>query len=238
MANSRNTLWNVLAGVFTLATVCVCLAALVIFVNPQSGLNPFPAPTLPALLQLPTLTPTPLNLLPPTWTPTPTLPPTNTPLPTPTHTPTTPTATPTRFTLPTWTPSPTITPTPLPNFGLAEGSPSWVQSDTVNPERSCAWMGVAGQVLDSSGEAVNGITVLLGGTYEGKPIQITTVTAAGTAYGDGGYEITIADDPNASKGTLYVQLFSENGAPLSSRYSFRTYDSCQKNLILINFVQK
>ncbi len=238
MANSRALVWNIIAAVSLLATVCVLLGTLIIFVNPQSGLNPFPAPTMPALLQLPTATPTPQNLLPPTWTPTPTGLPTNTPTPRPTATPITPTASPTRFTLPTWTPSPTPTATPRPTFVLSDGSPAWVQSDTVNPARGCNWMGVAGQVLDTAGEAVNGITVLLGGTYEGKPIQITAVTAAGTAYGDGGYEITLADDPNATKGTLYVQLFASDGAPLSSQYTFRTYDSCEKNLVLINFTQK
>lgn len=99
-------------------------------------------------------------------------------------------------------------------------------------------MGVGGQVLDDAGNPVDGITVFLGGKYEGKAIQLTTTTVAGTPYGDGGFEITLADDPNSTKETLYLQLFSSNGVAVSKQYYFRTYDSCQKNLILFNFSQE
>jgi len=58
---------------------------LVIYANPDSNLNPFPFPTIPPTIVVPSPTPTLLHL-PPTWTPTPrseaTRMPTNTPLPT------------------------------------------------------------------------------------------------------------------------------------------------------------
>ncbi len=234
MARSRDLVWNILTALFLLATVCILGVVAVIFINPRSSLNPFPQPTVPIALQLPTSTPTPVNQLPPTWTPTLTPPPTSTPTVTPTRPPATPTTTPTRFVLPTWTPTATNTPTPRPSFAPSANSPSWMPS----PNHGCDWMGVGGQVLDSAGNPVNGITVFLGGKYEGKPIQLTTTTVSGTAFGDGGYEIKLADDPNSVKETLYVQLYAADGAPVSRQVYFRTYDDCQKNLIRIDFAQK
>src|SRR3989304_9948692 len=61
---------NFLTILVLLATVCVAGLFLTIYFNPASGFNPFPPPTLPVVISLPTLTPTPRNLLPPTWTPT------------------------------------------------------------------------------------------------------------------------------------------------------------------------
>ena len=62
--------WDILAIVFTAAAL-ICLALiLLIYANPDSGLNPFPFPTLPPTIVVPSPTPT-LLQLPPTWTPTP-----------------------------------------------------------------------------------------------------------------------------------------------------------------------
>ena len=77
--------WDVLAIIFTTAAL-ICLAlVLIIYTNPDTSLNPFPFPTLPPTIVVPSPTPT-LLQLPPTWTPTPLvstpLPPTGTPFPT------------------------------------------------------------------------------------------------------------------------------------------------------------
>lgn len=134
----KDSTWNLLA-IFTLAAlVLVVVLFVVIFLNPQSALNPFPPEPLPTQLVLPTATPT-YRQLPPTWTPTlgqgrsslatldprpsSTLPPTSTSFTIPTFTATftvtstptdtaTPTNTPTRTPVPTATPRPTNTPVP------------------------------------------------------------------------------------------------------------------------------
>lgn len=64
----RFSIWDILAIIFTVAAL-ICLV-LVIFINPDSSLNPFPFPTLPPTIVVPSPTPT-LLQLPPTWTPTP-----------------------------------------------------------------------------------------------------------------------------------------------------------------------
>ncbi len=110
------SIWDILSVVMLFATVIVVMVVAQIFLDPRSGINPFPPPTMPAPLVLPTQTHTPISplRLPPTWTPTvvkatletaasPTaLKATITPLPTSTG-----------FVVPTWTPTitPTVTPT-------------------------------------------------------------------------------------------------------------------------------
>jgi hypothetical protein len=119
-------LWNVLS-VFTLAvTAGVGVLYLQIFINPYASTNPFPPPTLPAALVLPSSTPT-LRKMPATWTYTPeagskniadllpssTLRPSETPVNFPTSTPTpTTTLTPTATNTRTKTPAHTRTRTP------------------------------------------------------------------------------------------------------------------------------
>ncbi len=106
------SIWDILAIVTLIAVFVVGIVFLQIFSNPYSSLNPFPPPTLPPMVVIPTSTATPRSL-PPTWTPGPDvatpepvsevidLVSTSTPIPTATG-----------FILPTFTPSKTMTITP------------------------------------------------------------------------------------------------------------------------------
>ena len=60
--------WDILSVLLLLATAIVLLVVINIYSNPSGGLNPFPPPTMPSSLILPTYTNTPLRL-PATWTP-------------------------------------------------------------------------------------------------------------------------------------------------------------------------
>ena len=62
------SIWDILSIFLLLATAIVLLVVINIYSNPYGGLNPFPPPTLPSSLILPTYTNTPLRL-PETWTP-------------------------------------------------------------------------------------------------------------------------------------------------------------------------
>jgi hypothetical protein len=99
-------------------------------------------------------------------------------------------------------------------------------------------MGVAGQVLNMSGAPIStGIIVKLGGVLDGNPKDINSLSGTATQYGDAGYEIVLASKPIASSGTLWAQLLDQAGLPLSGQVYFDTYDSCDKNLVFINFRQ-
>jgi len=66
------TFWDFLAILLVVATLVIVVVVLVIYINPSSPVNPFPYPTLPPTIAVPSLTPTPYRL-PATWTPTPNL---------------------------------------------------------------------------------------------------------------------------------------------------------------------
>jgi hypothetical protein len=130
----RNPVLNILTILSLLCLCGVSAFVLTIFVNPDSALNPFPPPTEPAALVLPTDTPT-VQSMPPTWTPQSAtsaatiipLAPSATPL-----------FTPTTFTLPTYTPTatPTETPTetPLPTDTEEPPEPTSPPAPTKTPK--------------------------------------------------------------------------------------------------------
>lgn len=228
--------WSMLTILFLLMVVCVAAGFLVIFTNPSSALNPFPPPTLPARAMLPTATPTNAVIpLPATWTAT------SSPVPIPTETPT-PTSTlpptPTPITL---TPTPPFTPTLPPEgypYALRPGFPKAIEN-IYHPELGCDWMGVGGQVVDLSDAPVTGLIVRLGGRLPGVQIEENTYSLTGVAlnYGRSGYEFKLADRPIASKNLLWIQLVNQAGVPISDRVYFSTFESCDQNLILIDFKQ-
>lgn len=230
---------NILTVFVLLGALCSGTLFLVVFANPQTGLNPFPPPTLPPTAALPTATAPAAQRLPPTHTSQPL---TETPEPTITMTsmPTdVPTATPTQFVLVSLTPVPVTEEPDLSAvaFGLKEGSPQQLPN-FARPELGCAFMGVAGQVFELNGNVITqGITIQLGGLLSGSILDLLSLTGTTNLYGPGSYEFILADQPIASSNSLWVQLLDQAGLPLSEKIFFTTFDDCERNLILINFQQ-
>jgi hypothetical protein len=212
--------------------VILCLAGyfLMVFVNPQSALNPLKPPTPIPPVYTPTYTATFLQL-PPTWTSTPTIEPS-----------------PTRTLAPTWTPweTPTVamlvkptntkkpTSTPKPIYAFA-ASLTPIASTIIHPESGCNWLGVGGSVLDKNNSPVNGIVVHIAGKLGSEAIDSLTVSGTAPQYGQGGFEFALGTTPVATKNTLWIQLLDQAGLPLSDRVTIVTYTACEKNLILIRF---
>ncbi len=223
--------WDGLSILLLVGAVMVAVVALMVVLNPYTTLNPYPPPTIVPTLFVPTTTPTQMSL-PPTWTPTPTstATPTLTPVP-PTETPT-PTITETGVVL---TPSETSTRSPYP-WGV-RGEPSFISADAFHSGEGCKlWVG--GQTFSLNKEPQTGIIVKLGGTLSGKTVDaLPVLTGTFTQYGPASFEFLLADEAINSDSTLWLQLLDQNNLPLSARYYFQTFADCQKNLILINFIQ-
>jgi hypothetical protein len=231
-------IWNVLTLLVLLTVLCVIGVFLAVFVNPNSSINPFPPAVIPTGIALPSMTPTPRIVLPATWTASPTLLPTQTFTPAPTNTPL-PSETPFSLFTPTatFTGEPTVPSQGLP-FVAMTGTPLGTSSLPFHPEVGCDWIGVAGQVFDLSDAPVSGQIILLGGTLDGKVISMPSLTGMTNAYGTAGfYEFTLGEKPLASTQKLWVQMQDQAGLPMSERVYFDTYDSCDKNLIFVNFKQ-
>jgi hypothetical protein len=238
--------WNILTILILVAFGCVLSYFTLIFLNPNSSLNPFPPPTLNPALFTPTFTVTPRFTLVPSWTST-NAPVTVTETPVPTITPV-----PTETLVPSETPIP---PNPMVEnpisvqpvmastskdytFVLQQGSPSAIAGAEFHQAGGCDWLGVAGQATSLNGEAVRGLFVQLGGSLPGlESVDKLVMTGLAPQYGLGGFEITLADKLVASNSTLWVQLLDQQNLPLSERIYFNTYDDCQKNLVIIYFSQ-
>jgi hypothetical protein len=232
--------WNILTALNLIGVFVILGYSALIFKAPYSALNPLPPvkiviPTIPPITPA---TPTPL-IATKTFTPVPTD--TLTPLPTFTAEPT---DTPFSLASPTPTATFTVTPTPTdpPNgfpFELHPSSPVAI-ANIAHPELGCDWMGVAGQVFDLSDSPIVGLLIRLGGSLRGSKVQGDMISLTGVAlnYGRVGYyEFTLADEPIASEEALWVQLLDQSSTPLSKRIYFETFESCDKNLIIVNFKQ-
>ncbi len=227
-----NMLWNVLTVLVLSMTCCVAVVVMAIYLDPYSSLNLFPPPTPIQPVQMPTLTPTPLQILPPTWTASPTI------TPRPTITPTfTPTLTQTPVPTATQPPTPTALPPEMVLYTLSPGSPKAMASTAFYPDLGCKWAGVAGQIFDAEGEPVpaGSVLVVVGGILNGESIEKLSLSGTAPLYGFSGFEVVLGDVPIATQASLYIQLFDPQGQPLTDRIYFDTFGACEQNLILINF---
>lgn len=112
-------------------------------------------------------------------------------------------------------------------------------SNFAHPEEGCGWLGIAGQIFDRKGEVVKDVVVKAGGTLNGEPIlNSLSMPGAAKAYGPGGYELVLSDDPLDSEEEVWIQLFDLSSHPLSEKTYLTTYAACDKNLILLNFIEK
>lgn len=116
--------------------------------------------------------------------------------------------------------------------GAIVGMPNWAHQDV-----GCDWLGVAGQVFDLAGDPVLDLIVEIGGTLEGQPLLGLSLTGMAIVYGPGGYEIQIADHGVASQGKVWIQIKDDTGQTLSGQTFIETFDDCDQNLLLINFVE-
>jgi len=231
-AAASDAVWNSLSLVVLIVIAVTLLFFGVIFANPQAALNPFPPPTLPAVLVMPTEAATPT--LPPA-TAAPEIP---TAVPA-TNTPEAPTRTP-MYVLPTSSSAPAITETEPAasefNF-ISQAEPQAVSASLFVASRGCDWLGVAGQVLDLRDSPLSGTKIELGGYFDGKPVSMLTLSGTAVQYGPSGYEFTISDQLIASHDALWVRLLDQADLPLSARVVFDTSSDCARNLVVINFRQ-
>lgn len=221
--------WDILSIAVLVITVCIGLYFLLVFMSPNTPLNPLSAANASRGLP-PTPTAT-LIQLEPTWTPsaTPYIPPTDTPRPT-----FTPIFTPTQFSLvpPTKTPIPTKTPK-APYSVTVE----YISSTKYYPELGCNWQGVAGIVLDVNNAHIYGLQLLLTGFWNNQ--SVNNFMISGTfplLYGQSGWEFKLGDVPTNTKGTLSLQLRDQGGSvKLSEDVVINTYSDCNKNMVFVKF---
>ena len=138
-------------------------------------------------------------------------------------------------------PAATFTPTAVP-YSLQLMNPFYLKNFT-HGDLGCAWLGVAGQIFNLEGQVQKDILIRAGGEINGSPVieEMAMPLAEpdiDLAYGPGGFELTLADSLADTETEVWIQLFSLDGDTLSDKIYLTTYDDCQKNLILLNFVEE
>ena len=224
------SIWDYLSIVVLIITDCLGMYFLTIFSNPKHSMNPFP----PYESIIPTATITPRQLD-PTWTPLPTQ-----------------YVSPTATLLPSITPPPTDTPayrapstatpilpseTPTPKAPFSAVSVNSIESIIIPHliDVGCNWQGVGGTIDDQNNSPIIGITIYLGGSYNGKSVEMINLSGISQEYGRSGFEFYLGDTPINSKDKLYIQLLDQAGLPLSEKIFFDTSSDCKKNLVLVRF---
>ena len=107
-----------------------------------------------------------------------------------------------------------------------------------HPEAACEWMGIAGQIFDQDGLEVLGLVVQAGKSLPEPEVIGSSVTGSILSYGLGGYEIQIDEAPIETTETYWVQIMDEDGLVLSEKIYFDTFDDCDLNLIILNWVYR
>ena len=98
-------------------------------------------------------------------------------------------------------------------------------------------MGIAGQVFGLGGEPEDGMLLNLQGILAGESIDRMAVTQPVPALGPGGYLFTLANHPIETDGSLWLQVFDQAGSPKTGKILLKTYGDCERNLLVINFVE-
>ena len=106
-----------------------------------------------------------------------------------------------------------------------------------HPDKGCNWMGVAGQVLDSSGNPVKNLVVIAEGVLQGNDLLQVDITGLHDAYGPGGYEIELGSSAVATTNMIYITIYDLDGNVLSSPVSIATRADCNQNVLILNFQQ-
>lgn len=122
-------------------------------------------------------------------------------------------------------------------YAVQPGTPVGVVN-FVDPAAGCNWTGVGGQVFALNSEPVTGLTVQLGGELGGKQLNQLAITGGAQAFGPGGFLFVLGNQPVASQGRLWLQLFDPGGSAVSNKAYFDTYAGCDRNLILVNFTER
>jgi hypothetical protein len=220
-------IWKIGTAYFFVGTLCLVAFFLYTYLIPHNPLNPFP-PASGITTDSPTQSP--VDTQPP-------LAQTDT---IPTATTAVPTEGSTLNPLPSATPfatgdvTPTTPSTGMIHFKTQDGMPIHLPHSD-----GCGGLYIAGNVIDMVGNPLVFMLVRVGGTLGGETLQLEdALSGSNPNYTESGWEVKIADAPIDSTGTVFVELYTlESEDPVSDLIILDTYNDCNRNLILVNFLQ-
>ena len=90
--------------------------------------------------------------------------------------------------------------------------------------------------FDASVRNIYDLTIKLGGTYGGTPIDKTEVSGGVTVYGQSGFGFEL-ENLRIRESGLTIQLFDANGKALSALTYLNITGNCDSNLLIVNYKQ-
>lgn len=141
---------------------------------------------------------------------------------------TTPEATPPDTTL---TPAPTGDVPGQPRFTLSDEGVTYERNTN---DRGCQWSSIAGTVIDGNGDPIDGYRVRITDVEEPSRLDVEVFSGSSTTRGPGSFELSLSSEPQDRRYT--VQLFDEDGEPVSDPFLIFTRDSCAANVAVVSFV--
>lgn len=118
---------------------------------------------------------------------------------------------------------------------VVRGTPT-AYVDFIHSPRNCDYVFVGGEVWDLQEAPVFGARIILGGLYGESTIEMEAESGDVSAYGRSGFEFAIPNQ-NLASSSVYIQMVDDAGEALSSRTPLPISDSCEQNLIIVNFKQ-
>jgi len=197
------------------------------YITPDNPYNPFP----PAEENVPIIPPT-LEILP---SHTPILIPTGTT----TLTPDLPTSTVTLPPMPTEAVITIMAPTNPPEGDLLFNPQTGTPVYTAHPN-GCDGIYFAGNVIDTEGNPLAGMLVIAAGTLGDTPLEVEpSLSGLNPEFSPSGWQIKLSETLLDSSETVYIALYSlESAEPVSELIYVNTYNDCDRNMIMVNFVQQ
>ena len=101
----------------------------------------------------------------------------------------------------------------LNKYSIQRGTPAAIPN-FIDITAGCNWLGIGGQVFDQTGSPINGLSIKISGTLEGRQVLLYKTTGSSQRFGPGGFDLKLGDHPVASQ-TLRLQLFDAAGSKLS-----------------------
>ena len=131
--------------------------------------------------------------------------------------------------------APTTTPLSSLQFSAQTGTPVY----TAHPN-GCDGIYIAGNVIDSEGNPFAGMLVIAAGTLADIAIEPEpSLSGLHPEFSPSGWQIKLSETLLDSSETVYVALYNlESAEPVSELIYVNTYNDCDRNMVMVNFVEK
>jgi hypothetical protein len=109
--------------------------------------------------------------------------------------------------------------------------PRQITAQSNSNEQDCDWLSIAGTVTGAFGQALLNLPI----EVTGQGFAEVQFSGSAPQFGPSGFEINVGDEPEAK--TFSVRVLTPFGEPASDYVVITTGETCQTNVVVIQFIQ-